>query len=58
MSEEQQQVGATELNPNLSEKAVKDYALVKDAVENGDQKAYAELMLQGFHLFYVAQNGQ
>ncbi|MEY3343735.1 MAG: hypothetical protein RL090_1419 [Bacteroidota bacterium] len=44
MSEEQQQVGATELNPNLSEKAVKDYALVKDAVENGDQKAYAELM--------------
>ncbi|MFM7078758.1 MAG: RNA polymerase sigma factor [Bacteroidota bacterium] len=44
MSEEQQQVGSTELNPNLSEKAVKDYALVKEAVENGDQKAYAELM--------------
>lgn len=44
MSEEQQQVGSAEANPNLSEKAVKDYALVKEAVENGDQKAYAELM--------------
>ncbi len=44
MSEEQHQVGSAEVNPNLSEKAVKDYALVKEAVENGDQKAYAELM--------------
>jgi RNA polymerase sigma-70 factor (ECF subfamily) len=43
MSEEQQ-VGSTDVNPNLSEKAVKDYALVRDAVDHGDQKAYAELM--------------
>lgn len=43
MSDEQQ-VGSAEVNPNLSEKAVKDYALVRDAVEHGDQKAYAELM--------------
>lgn len=33
-----------DLNPNLSEKAVKDYQLVRKAVEEGDQKAYAELM--------------
>ncbi len=33
-----------ELNPNLSEKAVYDYKLVSMAVNNGDQKAYAELM--------------
>jgi len=33
-----------ELNPNLSEKAVYDYKLVSQAVNNGDQKAYAELM--------------
>ncbi len=32
------------LNPNLSDKAVKDYHLVRDAVDNGNQKAYAELM--------------
>ena len=32
------------INPNLSDKAVKDYNLVKNAIENGDQKAYAELM--------------
>lgn len=43
MSDEQQ-VGSAEVNPNLSEKAVKDYSLVRDAVDNGDQKAYAELM--------------
>lgn len=43
MSDEQQ-VGSAEVNPNLSEKAVKDYSLVRDAVEHGDQKAYAELM--------------
>ncbi|MFN9595227.1 MAG: RNA polymerase sigma factor [Bacteroidota bacterium] len=43
MSDEQQ-VGSAEVNPNLSEKAVKDYALVRDAVDHGDQKAYAELM--------------
>jgi len=32
------------INPNLSDKALKDYNLVKNCVENGDQKAYAELM--------------
>jgi len=32
------------INPNLSDKALKDYNLVKNAIENGDQKAYAELM--------------
>ena len=43
-----------EMNPNLSEKAQHDVALVKRALENKDQKAYAELMdrYQGaiFHL--------
>ncbi len=33
-----------ELNENLSTKAVYDYSLVRDAVDKGDQKAYAELM--------------
>ncbi|MGI8891913.1 MAG: RNA polymerase sigma factor [Bacteroidia bacterium] len=33
-----------EVNPNLSEKALHDYNLVKRAVEDGDQRAYAELM--------------
>lgn len=33
-----------DLNPNLSEKAVYDYKLVSQAVNHGDQKAYAELM--------------
>ena len=32
------------LNPNLSDKAVKDYKLVRKAIDDGDQKAYAELM--------------
>lgn len=32
------------INPNLSDKALKDYKLVKNCVEKGDQKAYAELM--------------
>ncbi len=32
------------VNPNLSDKALKDYKLVLKAVEKGDQKAYAELM--------------
>jgi len=31
-------------NPNLSDKAVRDYQLVRKAVDEGDQKAYAELM--------------
>ncbi len=31
-------------NPNLSDKAVRDYQLVRKAVDKGDQKAYAELM--------------
>ncbi|MCB0791349.1 MAG: sigma-70 family RNA polymerase sigma factor [Flavobacteriales bacterium] len=33
-----------EVNENLSEKAQYDYKLVRRAVDNGDQKAYAELM--------------
>lgn len=33
-----------EVNPNLSEKALHDFNLVKRAVEEGDQRAYAELM--------------
>ena len=33
-----------EVNPNLSEKAQADFKLVCLAVEQGDQKAYAELM--------------
>lgn len=32
------------MNPNLSEKAQYDLKLVQRAVDNGDQKAYAELM--------------
>ena len=32
------------MNPNLSEKAQYDVALVKRALEDKDQKAYAELM--------------
>ena len=32
------------INPNLSDKALKDYNLVKKAIDQGDQKAYAELM--------------
>lgn len=41
---EKNTTGQVPVNPNLSDKAVKDYSLVKNAVENGDQKAYAELM--------------
>jgi len=33
-----------EVNPRLTEKGLRDYKLVKQAVETGDQKAYAELM--------------
>ncbi|MFO8066818.1 MAG: sigma-70 family RNA polymerase sigma factor [Bacteroidales bacterium] len=33
-----------EVKSNLTEKAQRDLVLVKDAVENGSQKAYAELM--------------
>ncbi len=33
-----------EVNPNLSEKALHDYKLVRAAIDVGDQKAYAELM--------------
>lgn len=33
-----------EMNPNLSEKAQYDFGLVKRAVEDDDQKAYAELL--------------
>lgn len=34
----------TVVNPNLSDKAQHDYILVCEALENGNQKAYAELM--------------
>jgi RNA polymerase sigma-70 factor (ECF subfamily) len=40
----QDETVGTVVNPNLSDKAVKDYQLVRDAVDKGDQKAYAELM--------------
>lgn len=33
-----------EVNPNLSEKALHDFNLVKRAVDDSDQRAYAELM--------------
>ena len=33
-----------EVGPNLSEKALYDYNLVRAALDHGDQKAYAELM--------------
>ncbi len=33
-----------EVNPKLTEKGIRDYKLVIKAVEDGDQKAYAELM--------------
>ncbi len=33
-----------EVNPRLTEKGLRDYKLVKLAVDKGDQKAYAELM--------------
>lgn len=33
-----------EVNPNLTEKAQRDYQLVKAAISKGDQRAYAELM--------------
>ena len=33
-----------EIRSNLTEKGIRDYALVQQAVRQGDQKAYAELM--------------
>jgi len=33
-----------EVNPHLTDKALRDYELVKLAINDGDQKAYAELM--------------
>ena len=33
-----------EINPNLTDKAIRDYILVQQAIEQGDQSAYAELM--------------
>ncbi|HNW71196.1 MAG TPA: sigma-70 family RNA polymerase sigma factor [Bacteroidales bacterium] len=36
-----------EINPNLTDKAQRDYRLVQLAIKQGDQKAYAELM--GFY---------
>ena len=42
-TEQNESVNA-KINPNLSDKALKDYNLVKNAIDNGDQKAYAELM--------------
>src|SRR5687767_2230789 len=35
-----------EVNSNLSEKAQHDYKLVRLAIDNADQKAYAELMVR------------
>lgn len=33
-----------EINPNLTDKAMRDYQLVQAAIEQGDQRAYATLM--------------
>jgi RNA polymerase sigma factor (sigma-70 family) len=33
-----------EINPNLTDKAIRDYRLVQLAIQQGDQSAYAELM--------------
>ena len=33
-----------EVNPDLSDKAMLDYRLVRAAIDSGDQKAYAQLM--------------
>lgn len=35
-----------EVKTNLTEKAQKDYKLVREAVDNGSQKAYSELLLK------------
>lgn len=35
-----------EVGSNLSDKALHDYKLVRSAIDNGDQRAYAELMLR------------
>jgi len=35
-----------EIGPNLSDKALHDYKLVRAAIDKGDQKAYAELMVR------------
>lgn len=35
-----------DLNANLSEKAQHDFKLVRNAIDKGDQKAYAELMVR------------
>ncbi len=37
-------IDVSELDANLSEKAVYDYKLIRSALDKGDQKAYAELM--------------
>ena len=41
---ENKEKAEVKINPNLSDKALKDYNLVRMAIDNGDQKAYAELM--------------
>ena len=33
-----------EVNPNLTDKALRDYQHVQAAINNGDQRAYAALM--------------
>ncbi|MCD4725582.1 MAG: sigma-70 family RNA polymerase sigma factor, partial [Bacteroidales bacterium] len=33
-----------EINPNLTDKAMRDYQLVQAAIKQGDQRAYAALM--------------
>jgi RNA polymerase sigma factor (sigma-70 family) len=35
-----------EINPNLSEKGKYDFELIQKAINNGDQQAYAELMMR------------
>jgi len=35
---------AVQISPNLSDKALHDYKLVRSAIDTGDQKAFAELM--------------
>jgi RNA polymerase sigma-70 factor (ECF subfamily) len=44
VKKKKKEVVESTLNPNLSDKAVKDYQLVREALDNGNQKAYAELM--------------
>ena len=42
----QKQMDEIRYEPNLSVKAIYDYSLIKSALKNGDQKAYAELLMR------------